>query len=108
MDPVQATNMDLVGLLKSHFERCWAAGVDTWDPPNMVARLNSVSTTIVVTGALVGDPAAASLTTIGANDVLISAHVQAANTVRVVILNLTAGALDIASGTLTAVVRVRY
>ena len=107
MDPVQATNMDLVGLLKSHFERCWAAGVDTWDPANM-ADGAVTSTTITVTGARVGDPAVASLTTIGVNDVMVSAHVQAADTVRVILYNRTGGALDIASGTLTAVVRIRY
>ena len=107
MDPVQVVNMDLVALLKSHFERCWAAGVDTWDPANMIAG-GIASTTIAVTGARVGDPAVASLATIGVNDVMISAHVQAADTVRVILLNLTGGALDIASGTLTAVVRVRY
>ncbi|HLP40978.1 MAG TPA: hypothetical protein VK465_05685 [Fibrobacteria bacterium] len=72
----------------------------TWDPGNMAADGNVVSTTITVTGAAVGDQASASLTTIGANDVLISAHVQAADTVRVILMNKTGGALDIASGTL--------
>ena len=36
---------------------------------------------------------------IGANDVLVSAHVQASDTVRVVIHNKTGGDLNIASGT---------
>jgi hypothetical protein len=58
------------------------------------------STTITVTGAAAGDAALASHDQIGANDVLVSAHVQAADTVRVVIHNKTGGDLNIASGTL--------
>lgn len=76
----------------------------TWDPGNMAADGSVASTTLTVTGAAVGDVAHASLSTIGANDVLITAHVQAADTVRVVLQNKTGGALDIASGTLRVVV----
>lgn len=72
----------------------------TWDPGNMAD--NAVAaTTITVTGAAVlGSVALASHDQIGSNLVLVSAHVSAANTVRVVLLNKTGSALDIASGTL--------
>jgi len=71
----------------------------TWNPANIVDTAVT-STTITVTGAEVGDVALASHDQIGANDVLVSAHVQAADTVRVVIHNKTGGDLNIASGTL--------
>lgn len=76
----------------------------TWNPANMAADGNVVSTTITVTGAAVGDVCYASHDQIGANDVLVSAHVQAADTVRVLLQNKTGGALDIASGTLRVLV----
>jgi len=71
----------------------------TWNPANMVDTAVT-STTITVTGAAAGDAALASHDQIGANDVLVSAHVQAADTVRVILLNKTGGDLNIASGTL--------
>ncbi len=74
----------------------------TWNPANLAADGNATSTTITVTGAALGDLAVATLSSIGANDVLVSAFIQAADTVRVVLLNKTGGAIDIASGTLTA------
>lgn len=77
-------------------------GETTWDPGS-IADGDDLSTTVTVTGAAVGDPCFASLSTLGANDVLISAHVQAADTVRVVLLNRTGGAFDAASGTLRVV-----
>jgi hypothetical protein len=75
----------------------------TWDPAS-IADGDDLSTTISVTGAAVGNPCFASLSTLGANDVLISAHVQAADTVRVVLLNRSGGAFDAASGTLRVTV----
>jgi hypothetical protein len=75
-------------------------GSKTWDPANMATDGSVTSTTVTVTGAAVGDPCFASLSTIGANNVLISAHVSSAGTVTVVLENRTGGALDIASGTL--------
>lgn len=73
----------------------------TWDPANMAADGDTVSTTIAVSGSQTTDFVSASLSSIGANNVLISAHVQAAGTVRVTLMNKTGGALDIGSGTLT-------
>ena len=104
---IQVRNPELVDLLRADFETRWACVVDTWDPPNM-ADGTDTSTTIAVPGARVGDPALASHDQIGANDVMISAHVQAAAVVRVVLLNRTGGGLNIASGNLFVAVRVRY
>jgi hypothetical protein len=56
---------------------------------------------ISVTGAETDDLVMTSHDQIGANDVLIGAHVQAADTVRVVLMNKSGGALNISSGTLT-------
>jgi hypothetical protein len=77
----------------------------TWDPAS-IADGDDLSTTITVTGAVAGNPVFASLSTLGTNDVLISAHVQAADTVRVTLLNRSGGAFDAASGTLRVVVFV--
>ena len=100
-------NAQMVGLLSTVFERCWACGVKTWDPPN-IADGAITSTTVTVTGARVGDPATAGLTTLLAIDAMIFAHVQALDTVRLTLYNRTGGALNLPSGTLTACVRVRY
>lgn len=75
----------------------------TWDPAS-VADAGVATTTLTVTGAAVGDPAVASLSTMGTSTLLISAHVTAANTVRVTLYNRNGGAVDCASGTLTAMV----
>ena len=59
---------------------------------------------VTVTGAAVGDPAWAGLTTLTTEDVLITAKVSATNTVEVVFLNRNGAAWDAASGTLKACV----
>ena len=108
MPAVAKLNAQMVGLLSTVFERCWACGVKTWDPPNM-ADGGITSTTVTVTGARVGDPCAQpGLSTLLIIDAMIFAHVQAPDTVRVTLYNRTGGALNIASGTLTVCVRVRY
>lgn len=71
----------------------------TWDP-GAVADGGVVGCIQTVSGAAVGDPAVASLSSIGANNILISAYVDGANSVRVIIFNKTGGTLDLASGTL--------
>lgn len=76
----------------------------TWDPGNLAADGDATFSTVTVTGAAVGDPAFAGLSTIGAFNVLITANVSGVDTVRVVIQNKSGGAIDIASGTLRAVV----
>lgn len=74
----------------------------TWDPASVAAAAQA-TTTVTVTGAALGDPAGA-----GFNKDLqamqLSAYVSAADTVTVVLQNGTAGALDLASGTLRVTV----
>lgn len=69
----------------------------TWNP-GLLADGAVASTTVTVTGALVVDVATASHDAIGANDVIVSAHVQAADTVRIVIRNVSGGNVTIGSG----------
>ncbi len=78
-------------------------GVTTWNPAGLSAG-QVTFTTVTVHGAVAGNPAIASHTQLGANNVLLSAHVQAADTVRVVLKNETGGLLDVANGTLTVLV----
>ncbi|MBX6770893.1 MAG: hypothetical protein IRY83_04155 [Chloroflexi bacterium] len=75
----------------------------TWDPPSLAAGAVA-ATTVSVPGAAVGDVAVADHDQIGARNVLLSAYVQAADTVRVVLRNETGATVDIASGTLRVVV----
>lgn len=75
-------------------------GTATWDPASVAAGA-ATSTTVTVTGAALGDSAVAafSLSTAG---LIISAAVTAADTVTVHLFNPTGGAIDLASGTVTA------
>lgn len=72
----------------------------TWDPAN-IASGASTTTTITVSGAVLGDFVIASFSLDQAGCVL-SAYVSAADTVTVVLFNATAGAVNLASGTLYA------
>ena len=71
----------------------------TWDPGD-IGDTAVASTTITVAGAVAGDVVIASHDQISANDMIVSAHVQAADTARVVVHNKTGGNLNIGSGTL--------
>jgi hypothetical protein len=73
----------------------------TWDPPS-VATGAAITTTITVTNAALGDTAAASFSLALPDNVTIAASVSVANTVKVTIVNLSGGAVDLASGTLRA------
>lgn len=75
----------------------------TW-APGTIDDGGVATTTITVTGATTADPAVAAHTELGGDQVIISAYVQGANTVRVVILNKTGSPLSIGSGTLRATV----
>lgn len=78
------------------------SGTATYDPPNLADGAGT-TTTVTVTGAALGDIAAASfsLTTSG---ITITAWVSNTDTVSVRFQNESGGALDIASGTLKGVV----
>jgi hypothetical protein len=71
----------------------------TWNPAN-ISDGAVTSTTITVTGAEVGDVVIAAHDQITTEEVLVSAHVRAADTVLVVIHNKTGSDLNIDSGTL--------
>ena len=70
----------------------------TTDPPNLVAGA-SAQATVTVAGARAGDLALASFTP-GNAGVMVSASVTANDTVTVTFLNVSGGAIDLASGTL--------
>lgn len=76
---------------------------NTYDAPSLTAG-SETATTLAVTGASVGDICMATLSSIGTNNITLSAHVQSANTVRVILTNEDAGTIDLASGTLKVVV----
>ena len=70
----------------------------TYDPPSLAAG-TGVTTTVTVTGAALGDFARASFS-LDLQGIVLTAWVSAANTVSVRFQNGTAGAVDLASGTL--------
>lgn len=75
-----------------------------YDPPNLAAGAVAV-TSLTVAGASLGDFAVASFSAPNAS-VLLSAQVTAADTVSVSFHNISAGAIDLAAGTLRARVEV--
>jgi hypothetical protein len=74
----------------------------TWDPAS-IASGATVTTTLTVSGASLGDftLASFSLTIAGLQ---LTSYVSAANTVTVALSNLTGSAVDLASGTLAVLV----
>lgn len=75
-------------------------GSATYDPPNLAAG-TIAATTVTVSGASLGDLVKASFS-LDLQGIKLLASVDAANTVSVTFWNPTAGALNIASGTLRA------
>jgi hypothetical protein len=75
-------------------------GSKTYDPPS-IATGAQATTTVTVTGAVLGDYARASFS-LDIAAMVVSSHVSAADTVTVVLLNMTGGTIDLASGTLKA------
>ncbi len=71
----------------------------TWNA-GTVADGAVASTTVTLTGAAFGDIAYAAYQSIGGQDVLLSAHVQGANTVRVTLMNKTGAPVTFSDGTL--------
>lgn len=76
-------------------------GTKTWDPGNILDG-DAETTTLTVTGAVVGQVCTASQSTLTAATLVIAAFPSAADTVRVVLNNNSGGAVDITSGTLRA------
>lgn len=73
-------------------------GTATWDP-GALANGATTNTNVTVQGAAVGDACSVTFSPIGTRNMLINAHVAAANTVRVVLLNHEGAAVDLPSGT---------
>lgn len=73
-------------------------GSKTFDPPS-IADKASTTTTVTVTGAVLGNRALASFS-LDTSGVSLEAQVTSANTATVIFSNLTGGAVDLASGTL--------
>lgn len=76
---------------------------ETWNPDSIAAG-GYESEDITVPGAAVGDYVMVSFNTMVTNDMTISGHVSATDTVRVVLFNPTAGAINLAEGTLSVLV----
>lgn len=75
-------------------------GSKTYDPPSLSAGAQT-TTTVTVTGAVLNDYARPSFS-LDLQGITASAYVSSADTVTVVLLNMTSGTLDLASGTLKA------
>lgn len=74
-------------------------GVATWNPPSL-ADGAAASTTVTVTGCVVGEVAMASMGGLTVGGWVLSAYTSAADTVTVTLLNKTGGVLDVGSGAL--------
>lgn len=74
----------------------------TWDPSSVSAG-SSTSTTVTVSGASLGDYALASFS-LSLSGLTMTCYVSAANTVTVVLANLTGSAVNLSSGTLSVLV----
>lgn len=73
---------------------------NAFDPANAATGSGTFSATdVTVTGAALGDLVLVSFS-LDATDAVVTAAVTAANTVTVVVLNNTAGAVNLAAGTL--------
>lgn len=80
-------------------------GSAVYDPASLADGVGA-STTVTVTGAALGDEAAAAFS-LSTQGIILSAQVTAANTVTVRFQNETGGLIDLASGTLYVTVRKR-
>jgi hypothetical protein len=74
----------------------------TWNPASVSAG-QSVTTTVTVTGASLGDFTMASFS-LSLAGLVLNSYVSAANTVTAVLSNPTSAAIDLASGTLAVLV----
>lgn len=74
----------------------------TWNPSSIAAGATE-TTTVTVSGASLGDFSLASFS-LSLQGMQLTSYVSAANTVTVVLSNLTGSAVDLASGTLAVLV----
>lgn len=92
----------LVMILEEVTDGFLLTGTATYDPGSVAAGAQT-TTTLTVTGAAVGDPVSLGFSN-SLQEMLLTGYVSAADTVTAVLRNETAGALDLASGTLRATV----
>lgn len=78
-------------------------GSAVYDPPAIAAGA-STTTTVAVAGAILGDLVTGVSFSLDQQGIMFSGYVSAPNVVTVVLFNRTAGALDLASGTLRVAV----
>lgn len=98
-DAVEAINA-LNQTLSTAFPLSTLTGSATYDPPNLVAGAQT-STSVTVTGAIMGQFVVMSFS-LDLQLIQLTGYVSAPNTVTCVFRNGTAGAIDLASGTLAA------
>lgn len=75
----------------------------TWDPASVASKGSAIDT-ITVPGLALGDIVLGVSFSLDLAAILLGAYVSAANTLTVYLTNNTAGAVDLASGTIRAVV----
>ena len=75
----------------------------TWNP-SAIASLDYEALSVAIPGAAVGDFVDVSLSSMLTNDMQLTGHVSADDTVRVVLFNPTSGSINLASGDLTVLV----
>ena len=73
-------------------------GSATWDPADLADEAHE-ATTVTVTGADTNDQCVASLPSIGTNDMLLSCHIQADDTARVILKNVHGSNVNLSSDT---------
>lgn len=88
---------DVIGLPESKHLR----GSTTWDPASLAADAET-SVTFAITGAAVGDVVSCGHTGVTADLLQLTCYVSAADTIRAVLQNISAGTIDVATGTLRA------
>lgn len=91
-----AINTTLSTVFPVHF----FVGSATYNPPNITSG-SQATTTVTVTGAVLGNDALPSFS-LDLQGLNLTAYVSSANTVTCVFSNLTGGAIDLASGILSA------
>lgn len=99
-DTLQKLREKLSGLRGDRIPQVITAS-KTWDPPS-VANGATTTTTVTVTGAVAGQRVGVGFPFSAA--FIASGYVSAADTVTVVIQNVSGGPVDLASGTLTVYV----
>lgn len=76
---------------------------EDWNPASIAAGEYEAED-VTVPGAAVGDFVMVSHASMLTNDMMIGGHVSAADTVKVILFNPTAGAINLADGTLRVIV----